>query len=718
MRFLRFLLLCLCAVPAFAQEDCLSILEQCDDSPNLMRDLAIVQHCDVEMKRVLPVHYGFYGHAGYFNMPSARMGEEGNVVFGYSSVPPYSNYFLGFQLFKRLELSGAYRVFKGIEDQALSPFGFGDFSDKGVNVKLGLILPEDSEYLLPGLAVGWIDFLGSSRFDTPYVVLTQVFPRFGLELSLGYGWKCSRGFFGGASWMPWWKSCDFVLKNICFALEYDGHNYRIDPHVLCRTQKHPFNIGIKYLLGRYGNLFISSTRGEEIAMGIAFCCGLGATKGFLPKIEDPLPYQSPINWQKLCVLRPKESLVEDLAYAFEEQGFCLMKALIECCPDNGSKTLRVEAINLQWRYERVVHKQIAHLLAFLTPSDVDQVIAVVRTEGMAIQEYRFRREDLWRFAYGTICDPELDVLSPLREATCPPRKYKDQIFMIGEDPINYELLPRFRSFFGSARGKLKVGMDLVASVDGLLWDFLYYKSLLRYTVFSQMEVIGDRDFLNPSQLLNVNSDRIRYYQTARLFLEEAYLQRSWSMGCGFYGKVGAGLFDVAYGGFTAEVLYYPVGACWAIGVDAAALKKRTYNGRSFMRTIRKFDGTYATFVPYSFLTQYFLDFHYDFKAANLELKLSFGQFLARDIGLRTELTRYFNNGVKVGIWYTMTNGHDVLNGSRYYDKGVMLTVPFDLFLKYSSKSTWKYSMAAWLRDVGYRDQTGDSLFCIINAERQ
>jgi hypothetical protein len=48
----------------------------------------------------------------------------------------------------------------------------------------------------------------------------------------------------------------------------------------------------------------------------------------------------------------------------------------------------------------------------------------------------------------------------------------------------------------------------------------------------------------------------------------------------------------------------------------------------------------------------------------------------------------------------------------------MISVPLDFFLLKSSKARWDYGMAAWLRDVGYRTWTGDTLFQMINAERQ
>ena len=158
-----------------------------DDSDSLFNDLLIVEYINRKIAQRMPVTYDFYQQGGYFNMPSARMGEEGEIGVGYSYVHHYRNYSLRAQLFKRLEVSGSYRVFRGVDDPILTPLGFGDLSDKGANLKLALLIPEDSDYKLPGLAFGLQDFIGTKNFMAKYVVLTQVFINHNLEVSLGMG---------------------------------------------------------------------------------------------------------------------------------------------------------------------------------------------------------------------------------------------------------------------------------------------------------------------------------------------------------------------------------------------------------------------------------------------------------------------------------------------------------------------------------------------------
>ncbi|MBX9804671.1 MAG: YjbH domain-containing protein, partial [Alphaproteobacteria bacterium] len=85
---------------------------------------------------------------------------------------------------------------------------------------------------------------------------------------------------------------------------------------------------------------------------------------------------------------------------------------------------------------------------------------------------------------------------------------------------------------------------------------------------------------------------------------------------------------------------------------------------------------------------------------------------------RTEISRYFPSGLRLGFWYTYTNGHDIINNQTYYDKGIFFSVPLDIFYTRSTRTRWGYGMSAWLRDVGASAYSGTELYELINQERQ
>lgn len=686
-----------------------------EDRGDLARDLKIVEWVNQKLNDRLPVTYNYYLQGGYLNMPSARMGKEGEIAFGVSFVPPYRNYSARCQLFSHIELTGCYRIFTGIDDPVLGHSGFGEFSDKGANIKWSILLPEDSDYALPGVAIGYDDFLGTQSFKSKYIVATQVFQRYDLEVSLGYGVERINRWFGGAIWMPFRHSGSCYLRGLGFVVEYDGIDYPHDPHPEARNVSSHINAGLKYRLFDYFDFSCSSVRGREFACAASVYYNFGSTKGFLPKIDDPLPYCTPINTQPIGYLRPEDALIQDLLYPLRAQGFELLQAWISF-NDCGQKVLRLRVYNTKFRTEDEVRRRFDYLFAALIPSDVDYVIAALESEGFPIQEYRYCMPLVRCFADRQVGEKELNLFTPRREVSYGDPGCSRLLFKQHRERVYYDLLPKTQTFFGSSTGKFKYAIGVGAGIHGFLWDDIYYQALFGYTFFSSIGNIQDTDRLNPSQLINVKTCLPNYYKRSGLTIDKFFFQKCWNMGKGFYSRFGTGYFDLAYGGFVGEFLYYPANSCWAVGIEGATLRKRTLHGFGFTNKIRKLNGFIPSFVPFHG-SQYFLDLYYDWEMAQLDFKVSIGKFLANDTGVRYEVTRYFSSGLRISFWYTTTNAHDMINGKVYYDKGFSFSMPLDIFYTESSRERWGYGMSAWLRDCGYRTGTGRRLYELIQDQR-
>ncbi len=688
-------------------------------SGNLFDDLLIVDYWNRRINDRMPIFFNHLLQGGYLNMPSARMGQEGEIGAGFSYVPPYHTYNLRFQVLDRLEISGNYRVFRGIRDPILSPYGFGDLSDKGANVKFAILKPEDSDYSLPGLAFGLEDFMGTSAFKARYFVFTQVFLPQNLEISLGWGWHRIRGLFGGVHWIPFRQHCSPLLKNFALVAEYDAipyHDHRIEKHPHGRDKKSSFNFGIKYRLWDIFDFSVGQVRGSKLAFSASANYNFGTTKGFFPKINNPIPYQAPQNIEPLGDRRPEMAMIQDLIYPFDEQGFDLIKMSIS--PDcYGQTTLRIHVENRVYRTQCEVRTRLNHLLSHLSPTNIDHIIVVIEAEGLPLQEYHFAVRFLHDFAAKEIATPELNVLSPLCDVSFSSPACSRVIFEKPRDLFNIELFPKMHTFFGSSSGKFKYLYGLNIAFDGYLLGDVYYTVLLGYAFASNLGDIKDMDRLNPSQLINVRTDVIRYYQQKGITLDQAYLQKNWNMGRGWFSRVSTGLFEEAYGGIASEVLFYPVCSPFAIGIEGAVLKKRSYHGVGFTNKIRKLKGfvpTYKRFLG----KQYFANLHYDCKPLNMDFHVKWGKFLANDWGTRFEVTRYFDSGLQVSFWYTRTSAKDYINGSRYQDRGVAVSMPLDILYTHSDRKRWGYGLSAWLRDIGVFAFTGDSLFRTIRESRQ
>ncbi|MCE5319196.1 MAG: YjbH domain-containing protein [Parachlamydia sp.] len=697
-----------------------------DLQDDLMRDLMIVDYWNRKLAERLPVTYNHLLQGGYLNMPSARMGGDGELGVGYAWNNPYINYNLRVQLAKRLEVTGNYRILKGVEDPILSRHGFGDFSDKGASIKFALFLPEDSDYVLPGIALGCDDIIGTRNFRAQYIVLTQVFLDYDFEVSVGYGEQRIHEWFGGISWFPFRKSCSPYLQGLSFVSEYDAIPDRADHELKRRLHHHEhkkrkgekrghINVGFKYRLFNYFDFSLSYMRGHSLACSFSTFYNFGCTEGFVPKIEDPLPYQAPVNTEPIGWRRPEDVLAQDLLYAFREQGFDILDVWLSYI--DGCKVLRLKVFNDLYFWECDVREQLNHLIAALIPSDIDQVIVTMDDEGVPVDEYRFDMQLVSRYKAGEICLYEFNLLNPLHEVSYVDPCVTSLLFHQERERWNIEIYPKTSTFFGGSTGKFKYALGLHFGLNGFIFRDVYYSVLLGWIFLSDLKNLSGIDRLNPSQIVNVRSDIVEYAKQKGITVDEAYLQKNWNVGCGCFFRLAGGLFEEEYGGLATEFLCYPVNSCWAIGVEGAQLFKRKHSGLGFTNKVRKLEGFRPTHRHFHF-GQYFLDLYYKWHASEIDLKVQIGKFLANDYGMRLELTRYFPSGLRVGIWQTWTNGHDRINGKLYFDKGIFFSMPLDIFYTHSDRSRFHYGLSAWLRDVGAISATGKGLYDIVNDMRQ
>lgn len=685
---------------------------------SLFEDLALVEKIDKEINDRLPFFYNQSMMGGYFTMPSARMGSSGMAGIGAAGVPPYYVYGVNFQVFERLELSANYRVYHGCLEGNFGKEGFGDDADRIGNIKIGILTPEDGIPFFPHIAIGAEDFMGSKRFNAQYIVMTKQWLGINLETTLGWGNGRIKGFFGGITWSPLRHREIPFFKDLTFIAEYDANNYKTHhaEHPDGREVKTRINVGINYLAFDSLQLSISSIRGVKVAGAASLRFPIGTTKGLFPKIDDALNYCSPVDTEPLGMVRLEKEFAHELAYAFADQGLDLYTAYLKF-DENLEKELWLKVINNRYRLESVVKERLYHLLAALTPSNIKSVTVVMEEDGLPSHSYRFRTEDLYRYLGGQLSDIEMGILAPMKEAERQPSEYESALLFQRNKRIwTFTFRPRLLTYFGGAKGKFKYDFGVIASPEGYLFDQIYYKLQLGYSIKSSLSDLSATDRLNPSHLPNVRTDTIRYFQSNSFSVEQAYIQRGWNLGKGFFCRLASGYFEPAYGGFAGEVLYFPVNSNWAVGIEGATVWKRRYRGIKFTTHIRDIKGhtpEYKHFIG----TQYFLDFYYKFNPLQLEFKIMAGQFLAKDFGARFEGARCFSSGLRFGIWYTVTNGHDKVNGQTYFDKGFFFALPLDIFLKQSSRNFITYAMSAWLRDVGAISETGKKLYPTLNEER-
>lgn len=676
-------------------------------------DLAAVERIDKEIKTTVPVTYNYNLSGGYFTMPSARSPAQGTFGMGFSAAPPYRNYNLSVQLYERLEVTANYHIMLGIPDVLLGE-DFGDWSDRSMNYKLSFLKPEDSDFMLPGVAIGMNDFFGSKNFKDQYAVATQVIPDLGAEISLGVSTGRVHGFFGGLSLAPFYRSASPFLRGLVLAAEYDATDYKNDPTShFGREVRSRVNAGIHYSIGDVIHLSLSSLRGKKVAGAVSVNYNLGESPDLFPKFLDPPLFAGPKDYEPIGPTRPYHTLVTEMTHAFKEQNLTLYKMSTSSAP-RARKTLAISLANPSYRHEKDLENRIAHVLANLTPANIEKVTVTVEEEALPIYQISFKRESLYAWKRGEIGNSSLATMAQKRDVE--PAPSGRLLFRKRPSRMHFFARPRTRLFFGNSAGKLKYDFSVAGGISGYILNQIFYDIGASYKLFDGFENVRSVDKLNPSQLINVRSDAISYYDNKIGALDRAYIQKSWSLYNGFFARLAGGYFEIAYGGLAGEFLYKRAGSNWAIGIEGALVAKRKYSGLTFTRRIRKLVGYTPTYKTNFIGSQYFLGLYLNEPNSGLRARLLAGQFLGRDAGARVDVERIFKNGTSIGYWVGFTTAKDYVNGKRFFDQGISFSVPLDIFSPRSTRRRLGTAATFWLRDTAAVSQTGRTLDQILSGD--
>ncbi|MGD9009947.1 MAG: YjbH domain-containing protein, partial [Desulfobacteraceae bacterium] len=225
-----------------------------------------------------------WGGSGLFEIPNARVLDDGDMRLGYAHIDPYRQLVLNLGLLPRVEFNLRYTEIDDIPSGLGSDFG--DYKDKAFDVKLQLV-KESRRF--PAIAVGFQDFHGTKLFRAQYLTINrQIYP---LDFTLGFGRERLKGpaelpywdeigVFGGIEWA--------INDRISAALEYSPVEYEKDPLIVRTTDESatsPWNVGLKFKVTSAFSLGLSYQRGDTIGLTGHLTFSMG--KPILPKRPDP-----------------------------------------------------------------------------------------------------------------------------------------------------------------------------------------------------------------------------------------------------------------------------------------------------------------------------------------------------------------------------------------------------------------------------------------------
>jgi len=211
--------------------------------------------------------------------------------------------------------------------------------------------------------------------------------------------------------------------------------------------------------------------------------------------------------------------------------------------------------------------------------------------------------------------------------------------------------------------------------------------------------LDDIQFDSDSELPHVRSD-VRYYlKKGDPSLRRLSLDYLFKLDDDIYGRVSAGLLEWMYGGVSTEVLWKPADQSWGLGGEINWVKQRAYDQRFGFRDYEVVTGHGSLY--------------WDTGWHGISTEIDAGRYLAGDWGGTLTVKRRFPNGWEIGAFATFTNVPFSKFGEGSFDKGIILTIPFDWALPLETRSEYSTVIRPLTRDGGQRLLIANRLYPIV-----
>ncbi|HQT25609.1 MAG TPA: YjbH domain-containing protein, partial [Burkholderiales bacterium] len=622
------------------------------------------------------------------------MRRAGDFSFTLTRVYPYTSGNIFIQPFDWMETGFRYT---SISNRLYGPVSFSGsqaYKDKSIDVKFRV--NRESAWL-PDISLGFRDIAGTGLFSGEYLVGSKRTGPLDWSLGLGWGYVGNRGdlgnpighlfpsfdvrkdsaatgsfalntyfhgptaLFGGLQYQSPWDP--LILK-----LEYDGNNYQHEPLGNVLPQSSPWNFGLVYRWGKNVDVSTGIERGNTAMLSITLHSDLD--KLFMPKLADPRPVPVRDVWPNAepdwkNTVRDIKTQANWKVSSIQQNGHDLSLTVDDANP-------------VYWKDRLDKAVSVLHRDA---PSNIDQFNFVYQENGVKMAE-----NDVDRNAW---VRQKTQYLAPSEQrnpvVSKEPESETRGVELFKSDP------PLFEPYFG---------MDFNYYLGGpngfVFYQFApYAKASLNFSKNTWLQGDIQYDILDnynhwiydgPSLLPRVRTYVREYRTTSRLTMPNLQLTHVGRLTENQYWSVYGGYLEWMFAGVGGEWLYRPFDSRTAFGVDINEVQQRDFAQNFNLRNYRVLTG-HGTL-------------YWDTGWKNVLGTVSFGRYLAGDIGATFDFSRVFDNGVRVGAFFTKTNVSAQQFGEGSFDKGIYIQIPLDTMLMKSSDTTVSFVWHPLTRDGG------------------
>lgn len=645
-----------------------------------------------------------YGTPGLLDMPIAGALPDGALVPTLSFQDGTLRNTLAFQVTPRI--TGTFRY------SIIDNYDVGEITTRYDRSFDFIYHVMDEGEIRPSVSIGLRDFGGTGLYGSEYVVATKSIGS-RLQVTGGLGWgrlgsyqgfKNPLSFLGdGFEERPFddrginqtgrldfgqWFRGDAALfggfsyqvnDRLSVRAEYSSDAYVLETERVGFEQLSHFNFGATYRMKNGIDVTAFSMYGAEYGLMASIPVYPGKPN-FAGGIESAPPALKPR--YALAAKTWSEGSEDNLTQALKAQGIDLQNVTV------AGQSAKVRIVNNRYSAVAQAIGRTARILANTMPTSVNAFEITTMDAGIPIAKTTVQRADLtayehdlegsWKmYSRAKFTDPADDVVT-----------YPETLY----PKLSYSLTGYIQPelFDPDAPFRADAGVQFEGSYSPT--PGLIFSTAVRQPLFGNLDQ-STRD--SNSILPHVRSDAPEYNRQSDLEVKYLTAEYFFRPGKNLYGRVTAGYLETMYGGVSTELLWKPVNSRLALGAELNYVVQRD------------FDQLFG-FQDYKVATGH-ASAYYDFQNGYLA-QIDVGRYLAGDWGGTVGLDREFDNGVKVGAYFTLTDVSFDDFGEGSFDKGIRLTLPVEWLTGIATKEKLSTVIQPVYRDGGARLNVRNRLF--------
>ena len=582
-----------------------------------------------------------HGSIGLINLPTARIYNESSFGITFYDGNPDQKITMTSSPYDWLEASFFYT---NLKDVAYCEFEFDpvcdqDYKDKGFNFKIKL----KEEGRLPAIAIGLNDIAGTGYYSSEYIVGSYGINNTDFHFGLGWGtldgsdnkFKNPLGYlsdnfydrpdyteesggqfqasryFSGETISPFFGISHVFSNKVIFKLEYDS---TVTPgKIRYEESNQDFSIGIDFKITDNFVLSIATERGNSSTLRFSYKND--------PKVSKPRYQYKESNHKET------DSNYIKLIRNLNENGIGVKKII------EGSEQIGIQ-------------------ISQFTHPNLNIVDEIIR-----------------KASYDAGLDKPVKTdmrIADLKVVTEYDEEFTDSAILVYERKSGKKFFTdtklTIRPFIASREGFMKGAILLENNSEVIIKDNLFFTTNLKYPIvdnFDDLTIPPENTY--PAQVRSDVKDYLRNYENG-IFIGRAQFDYHISPKQNHYLMASAGILEEMFAGVGFEYLFYKSDTNYAAGFEIFNVKKRDYEMR--FGTL-DYENTVGS-----------INFYYrNYNTIPFDAKISYGEYLAGDVGTTIELSRRFDNGVMFGVFASNTNVSAENFGEGSFDKGIFFDIP-------------------------------------------